>query len=316
MKMTLTLPTVLIAGLAASYASASSYSTDFENFALGGDTSGSNPLITDPGLVGNNWRGNGASGLANNGVPGSTYDGEIVDLGGETGRAYRLSNAVVSGNYDTTHAATPTVDLIGESSTGGTPGVFSYSFDFKSASDTFQEGLNVNATTNRSGTSIRQGILRIIDVQDLDTQGAPTANDGLTVGWFQTLSDGGFDFVELATGLSREAWHSVSIDLTFVEGLDNDSVVASVNGDTTTGLGTWETFYSEVGDPSVEAIDSVIFRVASPLDFGSNTGGVAALDGGGVFFDNLTVTAVPEPTSLALLGFAGLGMMARRRRRA
>jgi hypothetical protein len=295
----LKIATAALALTAASSASAVSYTTDFENFALGADLSNA-PLISDPALVSNNWRGNGASGLANNGVSGSTYDGEIADTAGPNGKAYRLSNAKVSGNYDTTHAATPTVDLIGESTSSGTPGVFSFEFDFKSVSPTYQDGLSIDVTPTRAGSASRQGILRILE----------DSTNGLTVGWWEVLGNGGFNFVELASGLSRTDWHTISVDMTFADGTDNDSVSVLVNGTPTTGLKTWENYSGYAG---AEAIDSVIFRVANPVDFNTNTGGVAALDGGGVYFDNLTVSAVPEPTSLALLGL-GAAVLYRRRR--
>jgi len=282
----------------------SSYSTDFENFALGGDTTGTNPLITDPGAGTNNWRGNGASGLADNGVPGSMYDGEIVDTG-DPGydQAYRLSNAKVSGNYDTTHAATPTVDAIGETSTGATPGTFCFSFDFKSADSLPQDGLLIDVTPFKANSSERQGIIRITD----------DVTNGLSVGWWEVVG-GGFNFVQLATGLSRTDWHSVSVEMTFIDGANNDSVAVNVNGSATTGLGTWESYYPLV-NVAEQPVDSVIFRVASPIDFQNNTGGVAGLDDGGIYFDNLYLESkpIPEPTSLALIGLGGLAALRRRR---
>ena len=296
-------PIICIAStvLLASAANAA-YTTDFENFALGADLSGSNPLIADPAQGSNNWRGNGSSGLADNGVPGSTYDGEIVDTGTSFGKAYRLSNAKVSGNYDTTHAATPTVTPIGESANGNLPGTFSFSFDFRSVVNSVQDGLVIDVTPFGAGTADRQGIVRITD--------DPT--DGLSVGWWEY--DGAFNFISLGNGLSRTDWHSVSVDMTFVEGADNDSVAISVNGGTPVGATTWEGFYPTVALPTA-AIDSVIFRVASPADFGANTGGVAALDGGGIYFDNLSVTSTPIPTpgAAGLVALAGLGALRRRR---
>jgi MYXO-CTERM domain-containing protein len=290
--------TVAAIAATATAANATTYSTDFENFVLGADLSSSNPIISDPALGANNWRGNGASGLADNGVPGSLYDGEIVDTGTSNGLAYRLSNAKVSGNYDTTHAASPTVTPIGESANGNLPGTFSFSFDFRSAVNSLQDGLVIDVTPFQANSSNRQGIVRITD--------DPT--DGLSVGWWEV--DGGFNFVSLDTGLARDEWHSVSVDMNFVEGAANDFVSISVNGGTAATLNTWEGFY-----PTTTPVDSVIFRVASPADFSANTGGVAALDGGGIFIDNLSITAVPVPTpgSVGVLGLAGFAATRRRR---
>ncbi|QDU72884.1 hypothetical protein [Mucisphaera calidilacus] len=292
-----------VACMAAPTLAASSYTTDFENFSLGSDTTGSNPLITDPAAGSNNWRGNGSSGLADNGVPGSQYDGEIADTGTSSGKAYRLSNAKVSGNYDTTHASTPTVDAVGETGTIGTPGTFSFSFDFRSVLDTVQEGLSIDVTPFQAGTASRQGILRFTD----------DGTDGLSVGWWE-VDNGSFNFIQLATGLARDAWHSVEVDMTFIDGLANDLVSIDLNGSVTSTT-TWET-YSGYNSPV--AIDSVIFRVVNPVDFSSNTGGVAALDDGGLYFDNLSVSAAPAvvPTPAAFgAGMIGLLAVATRRGR-
>jgi hypothetical protein len=290
---------LLVGGLAATAQAQSSYSTDFENFALGGDTSGSNPLISDPALTSNNWRGNGSSGLADNGVPGSLYDGEIVDTGTPYGQAYRLSNAKVSGNYDQTHAATPTVGLVGESSTSATLDTFKFSFDFKAAVNALQDGLNIDVTPFESNSANRQGILKITD--------DPT--DGFSVGWLEFQSGGVFNLATIATGLARDAWHSLDVTMVFADGADNDSVTIDLNGSPTAGLQTWENagFYS-----SAVAVDSLIYRVSNPFDSQANTGGVAALDDGGVFFDNVSVAAVPEPASLSLLAIGGLALLRRR----
>jgi hypothetical protein len=290
--MKLSLPLLCGAFLAISSAHAVVlYETDFENFALGGDTSAA-PLITDPALSSNNWRGNGSSGLADNGVPGSEYDGEIAytDVS-NTNKAYRLSNAKVSGNYDTTHAATPILNAVGETGSGGTPGTFSFSFDFLSVSPTLQDGLVIDVTPFAAGTSNRQGIVRISD----------NGTDGLSVGWWEV--DGNFNFVSLGTGLSRTDWHSISVTMNFLDGAANDTVSIDLNGNTIVGMTTWEGFY-----PAAEEVDSVIFRVSGP------TGGVAALDGGGIYFDNLAV-AVPEPSTYALLAGALVLLAASLRRR-
>lgn len=291
----------------------SSYSTNFENFALGGDTSHTNPLITDPALTTNNWRGNGASGLADNSVSGSEYDGEIVDTGSPYGKAYRLSNAKVSGNYDQTHAATPTVDMISETGAGGTNGTFSFSFDFKSASESVQDGLILDVTPFLSNSPSRQGILYITD----DT------TEGFSAWWAQ-FDNGTYGVVELATNLSRTDWHSVTVDMVIGDEANDDAVTINLNGATTTGLTTWESasFYDS-GSPG---LDSLIFRASNPIDTTLNTGGVAALDGGGVYFDNLVVTSteatsaapVPLPPSAAmmlvgLVGVGGFGWVRRRK---
>ena len=292
---------LLALGVMTSSAHAELYSTDFENFALGGDTtSGTTPLITDPALSSNNWRGDGYSGLADNGVENSSYDGEIVNTGSPNGKAYRLSNAKVSGNYDITHASTPTVGLVGESSTTAGWSTFNFSVDFKAAVDGLQDGLVIDVTPNTAGTANRQGILYITDDE----------TNGFSVWWSQ-FDNGSYENVELATGLSRADWHSIEVTMDFVDGESNDLVSIDLNSSSTTGLTTWESasFYS-----SAVAVDSVVFRAVNPIDTGNNTGGVSALDGDGVLFDNLTVSAVPEPATMGLLALGGLALLRRRRR--
>ena len=295
-----------VVGIGAVAQAANTYSTDFENFTLGADVNTNNPMFSDPAQGStNNWRGNGYSGLAANGVAGSQYDGEIVDTDDALyGQAYRLSNAKVSGNYDKTHAATPTVGPVGESSTLAPYSIFKFSFHFKAATNSVQDGLSIDVTPFKA-LSDRQGILRITD----------DSTDGFAVRWASFDSTGTYNVQSVETGLARNQWHSIDVTMNFVDGPGNDVVDINLNGTKTSGLDTWEDafFYSSAVD-----IDSLVFRAVNPNDFpnDNNTGGVSALDGGGVYFDNVSVSAIPEPTAAALvvLGVAGFGL--RRRHRA
>jgi hypothetical protein len=270
------------------------YFTDFDDFALGATTPQANgtPIINDPDPT-LNWRGDGLTGLGGQG----DYDAEIVDDGGN--QVFRISNpdSAATGNYDTTHPSTPTVAAAGESSTGAAFNRFVFGFDFKAASTSEQEGLRIDLTPFESGTASRQGIFRIED------GGA----NGFRAGWWEHNS-GAFNFLQLGTNLARDAWHSVTVDMMFNDGLGNDLVDVSLNGVSTLTT-TWEGFYATAGDgqPSVAAVDSLIFQIAS--------GG--GPDGGGVYFDNVSTTAVPVPGALPLmLSMLGLGAWGVRRKRA
>ncbi len=242
-----------------------SYSTDFEDFALGHRTPQVNglPLIDDPSTT-YEWRGDGITGLGGQ----EDYDADIVDTGGAHGKVFRTSNpdSATTGNYDTTHPATPQTDLAGETATGATYGKFSFSYDFKAAVSTMQAGLEVHTTAIEAGTASRQALLIFTD----------DSTDGFSVGYYDYYG-GGFRFTTLATGLSRTDWHSLSVEMCFYEGIDNDIVTITLDG-TIYELTSWEGYYKIAGPPQPEyaGVNSVIFRLP-------NGGGP---EGDGVYFDN------------------------------
>lgn len=277
--------TLVIVGASSAFA-AQTFTTTFDEFDPG--------WFFDPNIssaVTNGWYGNGTSGTAGDDPQ---IDAEIVDLNGN--HVLRLSNATTSGNYGQTHAAPPELPLVGESATGATNRRFVFSFDFKSASPVEQPGLSVGPTGWEAGTASRQALLSITD-----------GTNGFSVGIWD-VDGGNFRFTTLASGLSRTDWHSIEVDMLFVDGPDNDVVSVTLNGTTFTGFNTWEGFYASAAPPQppVAGIDTVIFRVAgSPVE---------SVRGGGVYFDNLTMSSIiPEPASLSLLGLAGLALLRRQR---
>ncbi len=275
-----------LAVLAGSAWGVTSYSTDFSEFSTGS-------FVGQQG-----WLGNAVSGLAG----GSHLDEEIVDLNGN--KVFRLSNAVTSGNYSYTHPTPPAIALAGESATGATHRQFTFSFDFRSTTADYQEGLVLTSPVGyRHSTASRNGLLYLSDT--------PT---GLSVTFWDVM--GGAFRSTVIGGLARTEWHTVSVSMLFNDGLANDVAALTINGVDYTGLTTWEQYYATAGGPQpvVEGVDGIIFRAA-----GAPVGSVA---GGGFYFDNVQysvsapIQAIPEPLTMASLlsATAGLASYLRRRR--
>ena len=230
------------------------YATDFAEFNLGS-------WVGQQG-----WKGNGASGLSDGSV--SAIDGEIIDQGGGN-KAFRLSNAATTGNYDVTIPTTPKVLEAGEAASSVVD-TFVFGFDFRSVSSTVQEGLAIDLTPiDVDGVAIRQGILSITD----------SAEDGLSLVFWQYV-DGAFESVTLATNLDRDSDHHVEVTMLFRPGADNDKVEVTVDGVTYSALTSWEGYYANENLPT-NGVDTIAFRVAgSPHP---------ELQGLGIAFDNLVV---------------------------
>ncbi|MEQ8405926.1 MAG: right-handed parallel beta-helix repeat-containing protein [Oceanicaulis sp.] len=249
-----------------------SYSTDFDGFAPLDFSHNSDPMFG----AGDGWTGNGVSGLDG----GAQLDAELVS-DGDGGQALRISNAVTSGNYDTTWPFAPSVDLAGETA-GSVNDTFAFAMTFQSATTTEQPGASIDITPGQQGTAIRQAIVRVVDNGDADT--------GLTVGYWQTVEADNangydFNFVELATNLDRTVEHDIAVEMVFNGGSGNDEVRVTINGETHTGLTSWELYFENSGDPAgpTAAVDTVGFR-----NGGTAEPGVA---GGGFIFDDLTTAS-------------------------
>ena len=290
-----------LATITGTAAAATSYSTDFDNFAVGFTSPQANgvPYINDPNPA-FNWRGDGLTGLGGQG----DYDAGIVNIGGARQNVFRQNNiaSAQTGNYATTHPSTPVIDAAGETGTqtnSGAPStndVFQFSYDFKAVVDQEQDGLQVRTTPFDSGAG-RQGIIYIED----------GGSDGFRVEYADLdVAGNAFRNTTIASNLSRSDWHSLSVEMIFNDGAANDVVNITLNGNTTT-LTTWEYFY-RANSLAVPAVDSLIFRIpaqGSPVNaFGP---------GGGVYFDNLSTATVPAPGAAGLLGLAGLAATRRRR---
>jgi len=254
------------------------------------------------------------------------FDESIVDDGGN--KVWQISNSVTGSSFSN-RPFSPSAPLIaGETGAGlyndygpdhtmpfsppqssGTAGTsaFRASWDFKSATDAAQAGLQIGISAGASQSPLRQTLLTIadtgagFDLSFTDTEGAS----------FTTRT--------IATGLSYTDWHTVEMAIDFVDGIGagdvgNDVVSIFVNGSLAFTGTTWESYYYTTTDglpaPSVRAVDSLMFRTA----------GTAAPDteGNGFYFDNVSVgnaaSPVPEPGSFVLAGMAFTAVAALRRR--
>jgi hypothetical protein len=248
---------------------------------------------------------------------GASYEQEVVNTVALTGtQSFYRNNNVVSGSFGDQpfSAPLPSGEAAGESTAVGvTAGLDKTTFSmwFLAGDTSGPDGSFVSlSATDDSGSRINYiGI-------------ANTAAGGLTLNAYDVTSNGfgnAVDFNEYSltgTPLDRTTWHELLVETSFVPGPNNDIVKYYVDGSLEATISSWEDYYRD--DPEqagngnqVFAVDRVWFGTrAAPSAFGFTNG-----DADGFYFDNFSVSAVPEPASIALLGMAASAILLRRRRR-
>ena len=131
-------------------------------------------------------------------------------------------------------------------------------------------------------------------------------------GFVLNLADLSFDFARAANGANDYGIQS-SVDgfastVFFGDDTANPGNVATIAAGSTTALQT-----VDLSGAEFQGLSTVTFRVAVD-DRQTNTGGASATVFDDISLGGTVAPAVPEPSSLALLGLGVMGLVARRRR--
>jgi hypothetical protein len=214
------------------------------------------------------------------------------------------------GNGDVVRLASPTFDIVGESTCiyGQHPATNSVSYDFwfRTENTSADTGLYVSSSLG-CAASVRNTWLGIFEGSSFNL-----TFGNLYVGAYDVDASGNFHGT-FSPSLVWGQWYHASVDATFVDGQNNDQVhyqLSDSSGDLLwdTTIGSWENYY--VTDPTAEQSPGPI--ASNRVSFGwSPQSGTE-----GLYVDNFSV--VPEPGTLTLLTLAGLSDLAmawiRRRR--
>lgn len=214
------------------------------------------------------------------------WDEDVVDYSGN--KVWRVSNAVFSGSFGdmpfaprpggiVTDSVTDPVNSMpqyfaGESSTGADNTEFYGKLNFKSSTGTPQPGLRITVSAD-NGQGGRQSFFAIED----------NGSTGLNVTTFDVLSDGSFvGPIVIAENLSYSDWHSIGVDLEFIDGPENDVVRYFVNDLLVHTSTSWEQFYinhQPTLHPLGVPVQTLLFRISS--------GASSDVTGNGFYIDNV-----------------------------
>lgn len=217
----------------------------------------------------------------------SKWDEDVAVDSGNT--VWRVSNAVFSGSFgDMPFAPRPggvVIDSVndpvnsnpdkfaGESSTLTTNDEFFGHFRFRSSTGASQPGLRITVSAD-NGQGGRQSFFAIEDT-----------GTALRVTTFDVLPDGTFDGPHtIADNLSYTDWHTVGVDIKFVDGESNDTVRYFVDNVLVHTNNSWEQFYRNFQStlhPLGVPVQTLLFRLSSAP--------ISDVTGNGLYIDDVKI---------------------------
>ncbi len=247
------------------------YSTDFSDF--------------DPGSISNGENGWLVSG-------GSSRDQEIVDIGGLRGHVFKMSSDPNISDFAGPYTASLT-ETAGETGTSANVNTIRTSFDFKAVSASpdssrLEIDFGVNAGTDRANFMIiewEESTRLRIAVNEPTTDGSWTTTNFAAFNGNRTLVQ------NIDTGSS--AWHTLEMELRFVDGSNNDIIDIYLDGSYIGTTTTFENYWEfSIGDDRTTAAEK---GVTSRLFFRPSASGAPSDGTGGknqgFYFDNLNITS-------------------------